>query len=78
MIALNKEKLRELMKAKTGKPGKEEGNYCKFARMLGVTPAHLWRLLTRPEQRAGVVFLGKLADYCREQDLDIIEYIFLE
>ncbi len=78
MITLNKEKLRELMKAKTGKPGKPEGNYRKFAGMLGVTPTHLWRLLTRPEQRAGVGFLGKLADYCREQDLNVIEYIFLE
>lgn len=68
---VNKEKVKKLMEKKA------DGNYRKFARMLNLDVAQLYRVINS-DSLAGPKFLGKLKKYCDEHNLDFDEYIFLD
>lgn len=53
------------------------GNYNEFARVLGLNVAHLYRTLKNQNSKAGPKFLGALAIFCKDNNLDYNEYIFL-
>lgn len=53
------------------------GNYNEFSRTLGLNVAHLYRTLKNKNSKAGPKFLGALAIFCKNNDLDYNDYIFL-
>lgn len=69
-MEVNVEKLRILMNSKAG------GNYCEFARQLGVNVAQLHRVMN---SKAGVgkKFIERVMQYCKKNSLPYDEYIFL-
>ncbi|GGA32038.1 XRE family transcriptional regulator [Psychrobacillus lasiicapitis] len=54
-----------------------DGSYRKFARDLQVEPAQLHRILNS-EAQAGVVFLGRLHNFCKSKNIDYNQFIFFE
>ena len=56
---------------------KANGNYHEFARQLGIDVAQVHRVLNRAS-KAGPKFLGRLMQYCLENNLDFHQYIFLD
>ncbi|ATO38723.1 UNVERIFIED_ORG: hypothetical protein BDK47_110123 [Anoxybacillus amylolyticus] len=68
---VNKDKVKVLMEERAN------GRYRKFARMLNLDVAHLYRVLNS-KSMAGPKFLGRLKKYCDENGLDFEEYIFLD
>ncbi|TVX92248.1 hypothetical protein [Paenibacillus agilis] len=77
-MELNKDRLRQLIAdllKNTEKIRKNSEGYREAARRLGVPAPHLHRLLNKPETKAGVVFMGKIRDYCKENGLNFDEFI---
>ncbi len=70
-VYIDKDKLKGLMEERAN------GGYRKFARMLGLDVAHLYRVLNS-NSMAGPKFLGRLKKYCDENGLNFEEYIFLD
>ena len=71
MLALRKDRLRELMEQQAG------GSYRRFARELNVNPGYLHRFLNS-DRRAGPRLLGAVKRYCEERGLKFENYIFLD
>lgn len=68
---LNKDYLMKFMLDNYG------GVYRAFARDLGVEVSQLHRILNG-DDRAGVVFLGRLHKYCQHKNVDYQEFIFFD
>ncbi|NIK67895.1 hypothetical protein [Paenibacillus sp. BK720] len=80
-MQLNKERLwKEVDATLDGleKPRKNAQGYRELARRLGVPVPNLHRLLNKEEAKAGLVFMGKLRNYCKEKELDFDEFIQAE
>jgi hypothetical protein len=73
---MDKEQLRQLMKERTAGELYPQGNYRKFARMLGVDVGQLHRVLNRPGVQPGPKFLKQLVLFCRKEGLDPCRVIF--
>ncbi|MGI6778531.1 MAG: XRE family transcriptional regulator [Acetivibrionales bacterium] len=67
-MELNKEKVFELMNKYCG------GNYNRFARTLGVDPAHLYRFINTGVG-GGKKLVGAIMKFCKEYNLDFEDYI---
>lgn len=52
-----------------------DGNYNAFARAMNIDVAQLYRILNG-NGSVGLKTLNKIVDFCKENDLDIHEYIF--
>jgi predicted transcriptional regulator len=77
-MELNKDRLWKLLDdtlESMEKRRKNSEGYRELARKLGVPAPNLHRLLNKPESNAGLVFMGKLRDYCKENGLDFDEFI---
>ncbi|MEK4879361.1 hypothetical protein [Paenibacillus sp. FSL R5-0908] len=75
---LNKDRLWKLLDAtreSTEHPRKNSEGYRELARKLGVPASNLHRLLNKSESKAGLVFMGKLREYCKDNELDFEEFI---
>jgi hypothetical protein len=68
LMELNKEKVFELMNKYCG------GNYNRFARTLGVDPAHLYRFINTGVG-GGKKLVGAIMKFCKEYNLDFEDYI---
>ncbi|WP_336786607.1 hypothetical protein [Paenibacillus sp. MMO-177] len=67
-MELNKKRLWQLMEDAA------QGKFRLLARMLGVQPSHLHKVLNT-DSKAGPVMLGKLHTYCEENKLPFEEFI---
>lgn len=67
-MSINREKLVELMNTYCN------GNYNRFARELGVNPAHLHRFISTGVG-GGTMLIGSVMRFCQEKGLDFGEYV---
>lgn len=77
-MELNKDRLWKLLddtREGMEKPRKNSEGYRELARKLGVPAPNLHRLLNKEGTKAGLVFMGKLRDFCKENGLDFDEFI---
>lgn len=77
-MELNKDRLWRLLddtRESAEKPRKNSEGYRELGRKLDVPASNLHRLLNKDESKAGLVFFGKLRDYCKENGLDFEEFI---
>ncbi|WP_138751079.1 hypothetical protein [Paenibacillus sinopodophylli] len=67
-MEINKDRIQQLLVEVADGKGR------KLARILGVQPSHLHKVLNT-ESKAGPVMLGKLHTYCEENSLPFDEFI---
>lgn len=69
-MTLKYEELKKLIQMKT------QGNLSKFAKLIKVDAAQLFRIV-KFQKGAGAKFLSALMVFCEEQGIDYKNYIFL-
>lgn len=70
-MVVNIKKLRELMNRYA------DGNYNEFARLTQINVSLLYRILNY-NAGAGVKTINAIIDFCKNNNLDYKEYIFLD
>ena len=65
-----KEKVLELMNIYA------EGNYHKFARILGIDVGYLHKTLNIEKRKGGRLLIGAIIKFCEKNNLDFKEYFF--
>lgn len=56
---------------------KFKGSFGKCAKELNVAPSTVWRVI-KGNNRAGIKLLTNLMQYCNKNNLNYIDYIFLD
>lgn len=70
-MQLNIKNFRLLMEERAG------GNYNQFARLLNINVAHIYRILNK-KKVAGKKVIDAVIQFCKNNNLDYLSYIFLE
>jgi hypothetical protein len=70
MMKLKREKITELMNEYTN------GNFSRFARILGIDPSHLHRFL-KSDIGGGKKIVGAIMKFCKDKGLSFEEYVDL-
>lgn len=69
-MRLNKAALTDLLNTKFN------GNFTKFSKELGLNVAYVYRVLEK-DRNCGVKFYSCVIQWCKDNDVDYNQYIFL-